>query len=291
MTDDFTLHLIRPGDRLAANAVVLQIVPHVLIGIQFRRVGRKEEQLELFVNRLQEATHFHRLVGRMTIDDQEDGPVHSLHQPFEEGDEYIRSDAALHAHEAEIATPADRRNQIQTELGTRRRNDRDPSPGRPRRACVSIGPDSRFVTKPNHGLPGLGQGLDLRVVLMQSAVHSGRVLLIRTPQRTLGRQAQLVQQPTHGGTTEADAKTTLDQLAHHRIGPQGKPELVLLGIAQCHGLIDPGDRPTIQLRFTTSPLFRVQVIPSAIAVSRQPSIDRRSANPDERQLLFLAHPV
>ena len=83
VADDLPLHLLGSRDDLAANPVVLQIVPDVLVGIQLGRIGRKEEQPEFALNALQEAAHLHRLMGRMSVHDQEDRSSHALKHPLQ----------------------------------------------------------------------------------------------------------------------------------------------------------------------------------------------------------------
>jgi len=209
----FPLHLLWPRDDLAANAVVLQVVPDRFVGIQFGGVGRQKEQPQFVHHALQKPPHFHGLVRWMSVHDQEDRSPLALPQPLEKADEHLGVHAALHSHEAKVTTATDRRNKIQAQAGTGGGNNRRLAAWRPSRAGRGVGANAGFVAKPNLGFVGLGCRTNPREFLPQPALHRSGILLVRPPQRTLRRQAELLQQATHGGTTQANAKAPLEQNA------------------------------------------------------------------------------
>src|SRR5690349_17933595 len=95
-----SLHIDFAAYHFPANTVVLDVVPHELVGIQLRRIGRQKEEPELTLGRFYELPDLFCPMGGMAIDDQENRRLGSNHQPPEKFDEYPGGDTSFRSHKS-----------------------------------------------------------------------------------------------------------------------------------------------------------------------------------------------
>ena len=74
-TDDLGLELVVAGDAGAPDAVVLDVLPHPLVGAELWGVGGQHEQPQPPVGGLDELLHGLAAVGGVAVDDQVDRPI------------------------------------------------------------------------------------------------------------------------------------------------------------------------------------------------------------------------
>jgi len=117
MTYDRATHLIRAGDDLLADGIVSKVIPHPLVGIQFRRIGRQEKQTKPLLDgvRFNEPGNAFRPVCRMPVNDQKHHPFGALKQPLDEVGKLRCAHAPFDGHEADFSLCTDRRDNVQAE--------------------------------------------------------------------------------------------------------------------------------------------------------------------------------
>ncbi len=67
----FALHFLNAGDCFASQRIILEIVPDILVRVEFRRIRRKEKQFHAVRNAFQELADLLRLMRGVAIDSQQ----------------------------------------------------------------------------------------------------------------------------------------------------------------------------------------------------------------------------
>lgn len=100
MTYYGAMHLIRSRNSLLADGIILKVVLHSLVGIEFRRVRRQKEQAKPLFDGLgfNELGNTFSPVCRMPIDNQKNHSFSAAKQPFDEFDKQGSSHAAFDGH-------------------------------------------------------------------------------------------------------------------------------------------------------------------------------------------------
>jgi len=121
---------------------------------------------------------------------------------------------------------------------------------------------------------GLGGELpDAWILCFEPVFHLLRVLLVGPPQRTLGAQTQLLEQPVDRGAAELHPELPGHHLPHHLAGPQRELELHLHGVLHGDGLIQPVHGLAVELALLAAALPGFQRAGATGAVEREPVID------------------
>lgn len=94
--------------------------------------------------------------------------------------------------------------------------------------------DPRFNSKENQGLIPSSQRANTWILLLQPFLDLFRPLLICSPNRTLRRQTQLIQQTAHRGLAQFYAKSLIDDFSDYLGCPKSKGELQLQKIFHGH---------------------------------------------------------
>ena len=121
-----------------------------------------------------------------------------------------------------------------------------------------------------------GHRPDFWIVLLQPLLNQSFVKLLRAMQRLLTSDPKLRQEPPHRRRAQNDVELVLDHLRHHLARPQRERELQLQRILARHRIVNPPHHLAIQLRRTPGQRFRLQPIPAAASIARQPAVNSRS---------------
>ena len=100
MGNDHLLHLVGAGYGLPADAVIFQMVPDLLVGVELRGIRRQAEERELTFGRFHEPRNQCRPVDRVAVDDQEYGIGPVVYQPLKEIDEDLARNLTLDQHKS-----------------------------------------------------------------------------------------------------------------------------------------------------------------------------------------------
>ena len=276
---DFPLHLIRAGDDLAPKGVILQVVPDQLVGVQFRGVRGQKEQAQSGADGFDKCSDHHRLMRRMTVDNQKDRAFPVENQALQVLDENLRRHAPLDNRKVKLAPPAHGGYQVHAEARSRRRNDGRLAFRSPRFPAVRVRTHTGLIPKEDVRPANLRFAANLRVLLLQPVRHGFRILLVGAPQGALSAQAKLIHQPTDGRTAQLDAELPPNHDPHQVQRPQCKGELHLQWVLSNNGFVNPFHVLRGQFPRPPATLAGAQAIPPAIAVHREPTENGRPADP------------
>lgn len=109
MRDDLAIHIVGAHDHLAADPVILQIVPDPLIGTQFGGIGHQEEEVQSRRDRGDELLHQRGLMGGVPVHDDAGRAEDVVEEGLQELDEDLRAHAPLSHHDPELPARGDRR--------------------------------------------------------------------------------------------------------------------------------------------------------------------------------------
>src|SRR5512139_3839520 len=280
MTYDRATDLIRAGDDLLADSIVFKVIPHPLVGIQFRRIGRQEKQPKPLLDgvRFNEPGNTFRPVCRMPVNDQKHHPFGALKQPLDEVNKLRCAHTAFDGHETEFSLCADRRHNVHAETRPGGTHHGGLSFHRPCGARMMIRAYPGLIAKEYLRLQAARHAPNPGILFVKPSLDFFRLLLIRTPYRFLRGQPQLRQQTAHGCFTHRYAKLPVYQLPNHLRRPQRIRELHLQGILHRHCSINPLQSLSVQFRRSATALTSVQGAPPSMAVLRKPPVDCPSAN-------------
>jgi len=250
-----------------------EISPNPFIWIELGRIAGQDMQRDLSIEGIDVASDLFRLVGGMPIDDQKYFAFGAMNQTSDEFDELICSNCSLHHHESQHSLRANCGNHVEAESSTGRSNHwsfpfRCPSGSR-----VIVGTDTGFVAEPDFTLAAGCLALDGGELLFKPLVDSLGILLVGSPKRALGRDAELVEQPAHGSLAEFDPELLLDKAGNHLASPQSERKFELERITHRDCGEDPPEHFAVELGFASASLMSFQRIPPAAAIQRKPVID------------------
>jgi len=264
-------HLVWPCNSHSTQDMILQIIPHIFVGIQFRRIWRQQEKSKPILRLFDELTDHHRFVRRVAVYDQKDWPAAPVNQSSQVFDKNFRSNSPLYNGKMHLPRATDRRNQVHAKSCSRRRHNRRFSSWCPCGSTMRIRSYSRFISKKDMRTKGFGFFADERVLPAQPVRHSLWILLIRSPQRTLGAQPQLIHQATNRRPAQRNAKMFVNNFFHHVQRPQRKRKFQLQRILRRHCFVNPAHLFARQFSRPASTLAGIQHIPSSISIQRKPS--------------------
>jgi len=268
-----------PIDDHATDAVVLDMVPHMLVGIEFRRVGRKMEDPQAALGGIDKLSDLRATVDRMLVDDQEHGASLVMQESLEKIDEDFRSQVVLRHHEAEGALGIDGGEQVELEPRPRGLDDGRLALLCPGGAGMVIRTDGGFVAEIDAGSSSLGHSLDPGVVLSHPGQDQFPLLLRGAPLRALRSQPDLLQKASHRNLAQANIEFPPDQLPDHGAGPQSKGKLQLQGIAADNAFVDDLQLLPAQLRSPARGRAGFECLDSPFAVPGNPFIDPGPGQP------------
>ena len=147
-----------------------------------------------------------------------------------------------------------------------------------------------MVVRANTGLIGevdgraliFGGGPDRRVLLALPALDGLRILLISAVQRPLRREPELAQKPANAHHRQRHPEFPADHLADHLPGPQRELELHLPRILAHDQRVKTAQLRPGQLRRPARHRLGLQRAFPALAVFRQPPVDRLAVQPQRR---------
>lgn len=255
-----------------------EISPDPFIRIEFGRVVGQQVKRYLPDGRFHETSDLLRLVRWVPVDDQENPPLGAVSQAFDEFNELVRANRALHHHEPKQAVWTDRRDHVEAKPRTRRIDNRSLACWSPSGSRVVVGSDSSFVAEVDFPFATGCGALDGREPILEPPGDGFGILLVSPPKRTLRREVGLVEQPACGCLAELDAMLLLDEGGDHLPSLQCESELELERVAHRDRGIDPFGRCAIEFRFATAPLAGLERIPSPAAAKHQPVVDGRSVD-------------
>ena len=225
-------------DEFAAD-LTFGVSPHLLVGVQVRRIGRQVEKLETAFQRGDVVAHELRLVDGVAVNDHEDRLGCTDHQTCQEFLERFRRGGFLMDHEAKIAARADGGNHVEREAAACDADDRCLSDRRPGGAGVVIGTDTRLVGEVDHCSFGARLGFDRGIGLGPPLPDQLGILLPCLVQGLLCRVAKQFHDPADRRQGQGLAKLALDQLADQLQGPQVEFEFELLRRVVANSACDP----------------------------------------------------
>lgn len=272
------LELIRAGDDLLADPVVLGVVPDLLDGIDFRRVGRQEMEFQTPLRALNEFPDRPAAMDRMAIHDEEDRAFLVMQQTPEKLDEALGVQRLLVEHEAELTPRADGTDDIERETGAGGADHGRLALRGPSGACMMIRPDGGFVQEIDDPVAPPRPAPDLRKDLRLPPGHLFGILLLGPEQGALGRQTQLMEQSRDAPAAEPDPKLLMDELADQLERPESKGKLPLRGRVPRQGAIEPFDGLGIELRSPPAALAGIQGVPATGTVQGQPMEQGRAGD-------------
>lgn len=254
----------------SANLVILDPVPNVLVGIEFRTVSGQKVEVEASVEFREMFLRRLRPVRRMAVDDEEDVAAFSMHESVEELTEQFRVHSALGHHETKRSLRRDRADHVAGESLPGRSHHRGLSAFRPCRPRMVIAAHSRLVAE-----------IDLCPDLFSAGSKGGElaarpspdlvgILLPSAEVGTLGRKSHLLEQPAHRPSAQDDAKLILDDLGDHLAGPKGKREIELKRILVGHQVEDVLHLRAIELPGTAASRTGFKPTPAAGTVAGHP---------------------
>ena len=209
----------------------LQIPVQVLIGIEFGCIRREVEQLDLIGVLRDPLAHAVGTMHAQVVDDQEHLALGVLNQILQEDDEALGIDGALEEGETHQSLVGNRRDHRCRSMAT----GRQPKFGR--QACHRVAPNpvrvlanGGLVTPVDLGILSLCACHDLRILVPEPRLEAGRILLERTFDRPLRREAPAPQVLAHGADGHVDTEEMLDGKHHRTAIPQCEFELELGGV-------------------------------------------------------------
>lgn len=251
----------------------LQIPPHPFVRIELRRVAGKKVKRDLAAESLEECFNLLRLVGGMSVDNEEDPSFGSVDEAFDEINELVGANGPLHYHKPEHALRADRRNHVESEPSPGSSDHRGLALRSPSRPGVAVGADAGLVTEVDLPVATRGFPLDGRELFLKPLVNGLRVPLVGPPQGTLSGKPKLIKQPANRGLAEFDAIFLGDEVSNHLAGPQREGESELERVAHGYGVVDPLEHLAGELRLAPAPLSRFESVPPAFAIERKPVVN------------------
>src|SRR5690554_5904427 len=209
----------------------LQVAVEVLVRIQLRGVGRKEEYFQIAFDRLalQPALYDFGVVYPQVIQDQKDLAGRRFDQCTQKFLQNFGGHGRLVQHEAHSALVGDRRNHVERYTLGGQWLDRGLSLRGIAATVLGIVFDTRLVTPENLGILCFGTGLNLRVFFLQPGFNARRVLFPRFLQWLLRREAPALEVIAHRADRDINAPELLDQLGNRAPCPQRKAKFVLVG--------------------------------------------------------------
>ncbi len=160
----------------------------------------------------------------MPVHDEKNGIVGVMKQPFEKIDENTGIDGALNRHEAHLPPRRNCGYDVHAETCARSLNHRGLADGGPGRACVEVGSHSGLVTEEYPSVLSPGLAANMRILFVDPLLDFVRALLIRSPERFLRAQTELIQQAADRRFAKRYPELPFDQRRDHQAVPQRKLE-------------------------------------------------------------------
>src|SRR5437899_13044975 len=212
----------------AAERVGFHVLVQQFIGIQFRAVGRKPEELDARRVLCQPATHRRRLVHGVAIQNQKHFPGDQTQQATQKIQKDRRGEALVKNHEGQSTAIGEGRDQVAAEALTGARHHGRLAAASIGAAGLMVGAQPHLVAPVNLGLFSLGLRPDGRVFLLQPSPHGGRVLFVGAPHRLLWRQTPGPQIAPHRPDRHVHAEPSGQQLLHRFPRPQRERQTQLV---------------------------------------------------------------
>src|ERR1700730_9633625 len=238
-------------------------------------------QLQFSVCRFDVVPHGLPLVGRQTVEDQDQGLPATMHQDFEHPDEQSRVHPPLVGREPEAASGIGSLSRRDRLSRARHAYDRGLSSHAPCRSLHHIGAESGFIPEINIAASLFGPSCNAWIGVAFPCFNCSRVTLVSALQWLLRRQSQLRQKLADSRHAQVGPELVRNQLAHHQPRPQTKIETMLARIFA----VDPAEQLLLLLgRETPRPartLPRTQRTQAAPFTPRfsQPPINHRTSEP------------
>ncbi len=141
------LQVVGTSYGLFSNAMIFQVIPDLLVGVEFWGVWWQAKKLQSAFSGGDESRNRHRFMNRMTINNQEYRTRPIVYKPFQETNKDIASNLTFNQHESHGTPWGDGRDHVAAETGSGRGNDRCFATNRPRLARMKVGSYPCLVTK------------------------------------------------------------------------------------------------------------------------------------------------
>src|SRR5215471_4839576 len=262
------------GNKHSADVAAFEIGPHKFVGIQFGRVSGQEEELQSTIQGFDKTTGRFRSMGRMTVDDAKDWMFGVVHEPAEKFTEAVGVYGPFDHHESQLPLWTDRGKHIQAETLSGHGHHGRAASRSPGRSRMKVGSNTRLVLEKYRGALLAGERPDPRKLPAQPLLYQRPILLERTVEWLLASETELSQESPYGRAAQLYAEMSPDHDRDHLARPQckGKPQLQRILLRDC--LVDPSDLRSGQLLRPPGNRLCRQRVPPAIAVHRQPVINR-----------------
>ena len=273
MRQDRRTQVLARLNNLAPKGMGLQVVPHQLVRVEFRRVRRQIVQLKTTVLCFDKTLHGLCPVDRMPINDKKDRCLRIDHQAPEKLKEDRCRHPSLGQHETQLTLRAHRRKHVDTEAGADAGYNwrvTAPSPGG---TAMEVRTYPCLIGEQYLGPQTLRAAAQPRVVFFLPAAYGLRVLLVGSPKRALGAHAHLSQQATHRAMAQMHPEALGNEFTDHACGPQGEGKFQLQRAFAEHGIVYPHEGPGFKLGGTAATLTCIKLVPAAAAVKSEPPKD------------------
>ena len=274
------------------HGITLDILIQIFIRIQLWAVTGKMENLNRILMFLQPLLHPLCLVNRMLIQDQIYPPTYLPNQTPEKIQEDFSAEPPLENHEINLTAVGNRRNHATTKALSRPKNHRGFAPTTIRPPTGMIRSHPHLVSPINLGFFPFGRLPNLRIVYLQPSPNLFLVLLKRTADRFLWREAPLGQIPPHRPNGKPNPKPLGHQGANSLPRPQEKGKLQLIRAT----ILDRPHNLSCLPRFQRSPFGPSPTsgpkgsFPS-FPVFLEPLDYRLTGNPKKFPSFFLGHAI
>ena len=254
----------------SANLVILDPVPNVLVGIEFRTVAGQKVEVESSIKLRQVLLRRLRPVRGMAVDDEEDAAAFSIHEPVEELTEQFRVHPALGHHETKRSLRRDRADHVARESLPGRSHHRGLSAFRPCRPRMVIAAHRRLIAEIDLRPDPFGVGSKGGELAARPSPDLVGILLPSAEVGPLGREPHLLEQAAHRPSAQDDAKLILDDLGDHLAGPKGEREIELKRVLVGHQVEDVLHLRAVELLGATASRPGSKSAPAAGTVAGHP---------------------
>jgi len=285
-------HHLRPILRpLPADGIGLDILIQILVRIQIRAVPRQKKQLNPTFLPGHPPIHGLGEMDWMTVDDQEDRPIHLTQQPSQKPDHHRGRKPLPKHHKGQSSPTGHRRDQVTSEPLARPRNHRRVPFAAVTASGLMIRPHSHLVAPMDFGLVFQGQTTNPRILAFQPLLDGLRIPFIRPSQRLLRRKAPPFQVSPDRPDRQRQAISTLDQVCHRLPSPESKRQFQLVRAT----VFDQGnDRGRLNPRQTrpgrSTPFACLQYVSAPCTNRFEPIVNRGPTHAEHPNRFDLRHP-
>lgn len=224
----FTLH-----ERGLGDALLAEVAPDELVGIEIGGITGEKVEFEPASQALNVAREHLRPMRRMAIEDEDD-PSPPTPEALDEAEERSRVQLLRERLVPEGSLGVHRGDGIHRLPLAARRDHGRLSAESPCSSKRSVGADAGFIEEEDLRAPALGALPDGRILLARPFLDRGRITLVGSAQRFLGRDAEASEKSPDADHVHLDPELIPDELADQVTSPEAEVEAVLTWILPVH---------------------------------------------------------